>query len=346
MSHIFYCHNFISFCLIEKIIKEKQLNKDQYIVLTKNFSPLDSKLNIVKCNSYILKTRILFPITWFLWREQIKGFKELIKPYTQNEFHFYTTGYSTWFIKYLINHKNSTNYSFIEEGVSAHYTETEYLTYLKSSKFKLRKRLFQILHFVNHFGYFYLSGRKSMKVISNSHSVFSLNENAYHHSNVIVLKDVFQPLSIDFDYDLIFVPSALYGASSTKSINFDNLIESYKELFSIFEEKKYYNILIQYHPRQNEVVKEEIRKIVKNNNKMNVLVVSNVSIERLSATKKSIVVSDISSLLVYANMSGCDTYSYNNLLEKRDDIYADLLKYLPYSLVKTLKAIEKLPILK
>lgn len=215
--------------------------------------------------------------------------------------------------------------------------------FLRNGTNQTRLKLFQFLQLLNHGGYFYSSGIKAIKIIDSCRTVYAVHSNAYEHHNVVVLNSVFRPIDIVKKFDVVFAPSALNGGKSYKYVDVNSLLDSYKDLFEILEKKRYRNILLKFHPNQSALVKDFIRKESSKRTRLNFIEVVDVSIESICSSKRTIVISDMSSVLLYSAQLGSETYTINDLIVNRDQRYIEVLKHLPSKLIKTFKSISELP---
>ncbi|MFL1010595.1 hypothetical protein [Flavisericum labens] len=314
MKHLFVINNPISDLVSEKLIKSEpeKFNKENTIVCT--YRGYKSNLLDKSYELPVIKKKPLFILTW-VELTKVRRFLNSIN----DDFTVYlpTTGFEIFQI--IINHTNCLSYCYLEEGLASYYTVTEKNKFHsdfinRHSSFGL-KSIRQIYHHLN-FGNLVSSYSDFFDVTNSKYKAsYCFSNHCFgEHPNKQLLKISFNKNeSLENIKDVLVLESLVEVGLLKREVYLAALERLIKYFISNNKNAIYYK----FHPDQNKsiVSRKTILKLFKKfeqNDEIKFFEIdSSLKLEDIAFNSfNSEFYMIVSSVAIYANLCGRQTYSF------------------------------------
>jgi hypothetical protein len=306
MKHIFFITNNTIFITSVNVIKHEKLDKNDCIFLYRSGSKTfeDREFNDVKKKHFKDIDFKIKPNPIFSWLNLFYLYFSIAVISGFRPFHFYLAHSYSISRRLILRHFLCRGFSYLEEGLLT-YLERDFVGYYKSRFMKYMIAL----------NYFNLIPTKRIAFQEDYTKAYALSQNSFPTltRDKVVLENVFSS-SGDGKFDNAIIISV----SRCTEIGITSMKSELKALEIMLKKvKRSEKLYIKYHPRQEVKKIEGIRNIIskiKPDHGIEELPFS-ISIENILFNNRNItLISDISSLTVYAINAGHTVISYLPLM--------------------------------
>ncbi|MEX1002977.1 MAG: polysialyltransferase family glycosyltransferase [Crocinitomicaceae bacterium] len=337
MHHIFYVQSGISVAIAQKAIKQLQLNKEKCIFLTGRSVQIDGDFIVKDTSEWSFRTSLFFFVGWWKSLKSKRLIKDFLREQQVASFKMYTASFGHWFYYLLSKDKRCKEIWALEEGRASFYTEEEFKKYVKIFHYSSPKYLtYQIKAWFNHFFVHYPNPNKTIKILKKHDRALVTSLKSYTYiSNRIVIENPFD--RADEDYSDIKCLMAMSYPVEDGLISIENYTKAIEDTYEQIIKLGYTTIHYKFHPQQltNPKFIESYQLCIQRfSNQINFIELPKSTIlEVVAANSNATVLSDYSSLIIYADTFGNKIYSNFSLLEKQEPEIKNRLGLLPQILL-------------
>lgn len=315
LFHIFLVHTPITEAIARGVIEHKKLRREDVIIFTSRNQTFPTELACEIISAESVSHCLNLHIAYRFWktRRRISKFdQELEKIVSRRKFIVYAPQVASQLAQLLITSKSCVGFHYIEEGLAAYQTETHIKKLMFGAKvFTFRGgKLLEILCFKRRLrnGFFYAPG---------AISAYGVTEKSFGQIDV-KLEIISVPWKVDRDrFDsyngkvilvIDFVPATWFFSNAEYWLMLHRVA-------NILGDSHFRSIVLRFRNDHPNAERQFIKEVIFNRLTKPVEVMdSSANIEDVCASANVAVVAAESSILLYAKLLGCKTYSVAGIM--------------------------------
>ncbi len=346
MKHVFYIQNYTTFQVVNSLILEEELNKEECIFFFgRGFAPPETTIKSIDLTPFTLSYPIAFWKNWRTVYNNKKAIREIIAQEIQMKYIFYFPFTNLYFVRMICDHKNCETFNCLEDGVSAYWTvEERRNAFINDS---LKSFIYAVkIFFTHYFTYFPINIISYWRYYRKGYSKFYTLGNCGFPgiANRVVLTSVksIKPESELMSIKYLYAPAALVEKNLVTLKTFKN---SLVNLFTILRENEEKSIIVHYrfHPltSMNSKNMDEYQAVFDQLPGINFVELSkHIALEDLLFHTNAALITDISSVAIYAQSFNKKIVSYNEIIASFEPNFRKVVKQQPQKLRNLLKYAE------
>lgn len=344
MKHVFLVHSHITYLVAKQVIVQQGISPADCIYFTTRSYSTPDGLEDIRFSSFLGyddKPRAWAGMNVCKTQKNIRYCDALISQMIGDEFYFYTPQTMTDMANVIVTNSKCMGYFLIEEGIGSYLNReiTLYRSWRKAAVYLLRllfPRVFSIKRTFLHTNHPKFKGGFGL-----GESIFPLLKD---RSKVFKINPPFERVQLENIPEAVIVLDNFYGLSIPTSTYFDVLEDtiSYMVIYN-----HYSSVAYKYHPfhyTQPQLMSELERLMGELSKKYNLTIFQldrNVVLENIAKSYPKVAFYAVqSSVLFYAKLMGCRTYTMARLVINRFPQFADYWNGVDKILSESGEAIE------
>lgn len=341
-KHVFYIQNYTTYIAANSIITSQNLPLENcHFLFGRGFKLFSNIVSFSELSPYNIKYKLAFWKSWKKLYQYKKEIKKIILNSLDKDYIFYFPLTNFYAVRMIADHKKCVSINAIEDGASAYWSKTERKRIIFKSTFI--SFAYSIKIFFNHyFTYLPINIISYHRYYNRYDKYFTLGEDGFiGYKNRIILKAEInnKPPEEYLNIKYVYAPAALVEKNIVKKEAFKNSLRVlFSKIIKINSEKsKSFKVHYRFHPLTSSSKQnlKEYKDVLNEFSEIEfVEIPKEYSLEDILYYNNATLISDISSLSLYAKSFNKKILIYNDIVLSHDKNFIKEINIQPKSMKK------------